>query len=281
MFSDGEGLAVIGPPSAVERFMASFGLEHGVHRDFSGALRAGAIAAEVGSAITAETGRWVKLTGDSATRMHEIGLTPTKFDGVSHAMVGRAGDIRWLQIENAPGMASLLTNPAVLSGAAGVMAQFAMQQQMNEIQDYLERIDKKLDRVLRSQTNDVSADSMASRLAVREAMTVREAVGRVSEVTWSKVQTSAQTIHQVEGYTIRELSNLAQDIEDNERKMDDWTQPRRQSRGSRCGWSSWRVASRSTTRSGCSRLDRVLDASPRSWTSIASACSRHARTGWS
>ena len=50
-------------------------------------------------------------------------------------------------------------------------------------------------------------------LAVREAMSVRKAVGRVSEVTWSKVQNSAQTIHETEGFALRQLGDLADKLE--------------------------------------------------------------------
>ena len=50
-------------------------------------------------------------------------------------------------------------------------------------------------------------------LAVMEAMSVRDAVGRVSEVTWSKVQSSAQTIHETEGYSLRHLEDLADKLE--------------------------------------------------------------------
>src|SRR5690606_20376333 len=111
-----------------------------------------------------------------------------------HAMFGQRGSIKkWLQVET-PGVREALTNPAMLSGAAGIMAQLAMQQSMAEITAYLEVIDKKLDDVLRAQTNQVLARLDGVDLAVREAMTVRASVGRVSEVTWSKVESSAQTI---------------------------------------------------------------------------------------
>ena len=81
---------------------------------------------------------------------------PTKTPGVSHAMIGQPGDIKqWIQIVKSPG--SMVTNPAMLAGAAGVMAQIAMQQQMAEITDYLAKIDEKLDDVLRAQTNQVLA----------------------------------------------------------------------------------------------------------------------------
>ena len=123
-------------------------------------------------------------------------------------MVGQRGSIKkWIQIETGPG--SMLTNPAMLAGAAGIMAQMAMQQQMDEITDYLATIDQKLDAVLRAQTNQVLARLDGVDLAVREAMSVRDAVGRVSEVTWSKVQNSAQTIHETQGYALRQLGDLA------------------------------------------------------------------------
>jgi hypothetical protein len=138
---------------------------------------------------------------------------PTKTPGVSHAMVGQPGDIKhWIQIVKSPG--SMVSNPAVLAGAAGIMAQLAMQQQMNQITDYLATIDRKLDAVLRSQTNQVLARLDGVALAVGEAMSVRDSVGRVSEVTWSKIQNSAHAIHETQGYALRQLGDLADKIED-------------------------------------------------------------------
>lgn len=71
---------------------------------------------------------------------------------------------------------------------------------MAEIAEYLAIIAEKLDAVLRSQTNQVLARMGGVDLAIKEAMSVRASVGRVSEVTWSKVQNSAQTINETQGY---------------------------------------------------------------------------------
>ena len=109
---------------------------------------------------------------------------------------------------------SMVTNPAMLAGAAGVMAQIAMQQQMDAIMDYLARIDEKLDSVLRAQTNQVLARMDGVALAVQEATSVRDSVGRVSKITWSKVQNSAQTIHETQGYALRQLGDLADKLEE-------------------------------------------------------------------
>ena len=62
LISDGDGLAVIGEPAAVERFLADEGLpakklELSRLRGF---LSAGAAVAQAGSDIAANSGRWVK-----------------------------------------------------------------------------------------------------------------------------------------------------------------------------------------------------------------------------
>jgi hypothetical protein len=212
LISDGDGLAVIGDPTAVERFMASTGLSKLDSHDLGAALRAGSSATQMGSEIAQGSGRWMKLTAESAQDLKRYGLTPTETRGVSHAMLGQRGSIKkWLQIETGPG--AMVSNPALLSGVAGIMAQQAMQQSMAEIADYLARIDEKLDDVLRAQTNHVLARMDGVDLAIKEAMSVRASVGRVSEVTWSKVQNSAQTIHETQGYALRQLADLADKLD--------------------------------------------------------------------
>jgi hypothetical protein len=168
LISDGDGLAVIGKPTAVERFMASVGLSSDAGSPRLGAVlsAAGAAVAQAGSGIAANSGRWVKLTEESAQAVKEFGLMDTQTPGVSHAMVGQPGDIKqWIQIVKAPG--SMVSNPAMLAGAAGIMAQIAMQQRMDTITDYLATIDQKLDHVLRAQTNQVLARLDGVDFAVR------------------------------------------------------------------------------------------------------------------
>lgn len=219
LISDGDGVAVVGEPGAVERFMAATGLERLGSQSLRGVFGSGANLAQAGSEIAANSGRWVKLTQESAANLKRFPLTPTETPGVSHAMLGQRGSIqKWLQIETGPG--AMLTNPVMLSGAAGVMAQMAMQQTMDEIIDYLAAIDEKLDDVLRAQTNHVLARLDGVDLAVREAMSVRASVGRVSEVTWSKVQNSAQTIHETQGYALRQLGDLADKLEEKSKISD-------------------------------------------------------------
>ena len=109
------------------------------------------------------------------------------------------------------GAGSLLTNPALLAGAAGIMAQVALQQTMDDITDYLAAIDEKLDDVLRAQEDAVRADMIGAGFDSDEAMTIREHAGRVSEVTWSKVQATSATIARTQAYALRQLDALLYD----------------------------------------------------------------------
>lgn len=214
LIGDGDGIAVIGEPKAVERFLESEGLpskDLGLPR-IRKVLSLGTAGAQAAADVAANSGRWVKLTEESAQKVKKFGLTPTKTPGVSHAMIGRPGASKsWIQLEKGPGMVP--RNPAVLTNAPALMAQLAMQQAMDEISDYLAAIDAKLDDVLRAQKDTVLAQMIGIGLQIEEAMTIRAHVGRVNEVTWSKVQDAAGTIADTQAYALLQLDALAEKLE--------------------------------------------------------------------
>jgi rRNA processing protein Krr1/Pno1 len=214
LISDGDGLAVIGSPAAVERFLVSEGLpskDLGLPR-LGSTLSAVAGAAQAGSEIAASSGRWVKLTKESAQALKKYPLMKGSDPGVSRAVLTQNGKIKGL-LEVTTTRGSLLTSPALLAGAAGLMAQLAMQQAMDEITDYLAAIDEKVDDVLRAQKDAVLADMIGAGFVIEEAMTVREHVGRVSEITWSKVQATSMTIARTQAYALRQLDTVAEKME--------------------------------------------------------------------
>lgn len=147
LISDGDGLAVIGSATDVEQFLASEGLPSKDLRlrRLKSIAESGAVVAQAGSEIAANTGRWVQLTPRSAHLVMKHGLRQSSKTGLSTGVIGgQKGQIRGF-VEFAKGPKSFLTNPASLAGAAGIMAQLAMQQSMDEITDYLARIDEKVD----------------------------------------------------------------------------------------------------------------------------------------
>jgi len=217
LVSDGDSLAVIGDSADVERFLSTTGLTTApskaldLHRISSLMGTAGA-ASRVGADVAANSGRWVKLTAESAAAVKKYGLMPTKTPGVSHAMVGQPGDIKqWLQIAST--RTALLSGPMALTALSTMMQQRAMQQQMDEIVEYLQEINEKIDDILRNQKEAVLADLIGVDLIIEDALTVRDEVGRVSETTWSKVQGTALTIARTQAYALKQLEAIAERLE--------------------------------------------------------------------
>lgn len=153
------------------------------------------------------------MTKESAQAAKKYGLMKNSTTGLRMGVVTKPGGriMRLVQFERGPG--ALLTNPAILAGAAGIMAQLAMQRTMDEITDYLATIDEKLDDVLRAQEDAVLADMIGAGLDIDEAMTIREHAGRVNEVTWSKVQATPTTITRTQAYALGQLDALAEKME--------------------------------------------------------------------
>ena len=176
-------------------------------------LRAVAIAAQTGADIAANSGRWVKLTKESARLVDKHGLRESSKTGMSTGVLkGVKGQAKgFLEFTKAPG--AHLSNPAMLASAGGIMAQLVMQQAMDEITDYLARIDAKVDDVLRARKDSVLASMIGVGLVIDEAMTTREQVGLVNEVTWSKVQAAPMAIAETQAYALRQLDSLAEKLE--------------------------------------------------------------------
>ena len=266
LVSDGVGLAVIGESTDVERFLLDQGLDRVQSKDLDvhrlrSLLGAGGMAVQVGSGFAANSGRWVKLTAESAEAVKQFGLMATKTPGVSHAMIGKPGEIQqWLQISQGPGV--LLCGPVALPALATMMQQQAMQQQMDEIVEYLQEINEKVDDILRGQKDAVLADMIGVDLIIDEALTVRHQVGRVSEVTWSKVQSTSMTIARTQAYALRQLDAIAEKLE----KTSDLGDIAKATRDAEPKVREWLTVLARTfqLQDGFSvlELDRVLDASP-------------------
>lgn len=264
LISDGDGLAVIGDAEDVERFLASEGLpskDLGMPR-LKSVVATGAVVAQAGSEIAANSGRWVKLTKESAEVVKKYGLRKSSKSGLSTGVVkGNKGQIRGF-VEFVKTPRSLVTNPAVLAGAAGIMAQIAMQQTMNEITDYLATIDEKVDDVLRAQKDAVLARMIGVGFVIEESMTIREKRGRVDEVTWSKVQTAPATIAETQAYALRQLDALAEKME-RKTKIGDLAATAQEAESTVREWLA--VLARCFQLQDAIavlELDRVLDASP-------------------
>lgn len=266
LISDGDGLVVIGPPSAVDLFVASAGVpsrEIDLRR-LNSAVAKGGSAIHTASEVSANAGRWMKLTEESARAAHSANLVQRSGGQFVQATTrGASGQFtKNLQFIKPGNAGAFLTNPAILAGVGGIMAQYAMQKQMEEITEYLAKIDAKIDDILRAQRDAVLADMIGVELMLDEAMVVRAEVGRVSEVTWSKVQGSAATIARTQAYALRQLDALAEKLE-KETKVGDLAELSKQAQETVVEWLA--VLARCFQLQDAMavlEIDRVLESSP-------------------
>lgn len=225
LFSDGDGVAIFGDPREVDLFLSTAGVpskEIALRPPLGSALNASSSVAQAGSQIAANSGRWVKLTEESAKALKLGKAMKGSTDGVSRAIAttSKGKVTKILEFVKPGSVGSLLTNPAMLAGAAGIMAQLAMQQTMEEITQYLKVIDEKVDDVLRAQKDAALAEMIGVGLVIDDAILKREHVGRVSEVTWSSLHGAPQTIATTQSYALRRLDALTEKLE-KKRKVGD------------------------------------------------------------
>ena len=150
LVKDGDSLAVVGNgPTVAERFLAAEGLtsrDLGLHR-LRPSLGTAGEALQAASGIYAGWGRWVKLTEDSADAVRKLPLVKDPKTGNFYA-IAKTQDGHFaknLQFVAVPGsLLTNLTNPAMLANVGALMSQQAMQQAMDEIKDYLAKIDERV-----------------------------------------------------------------------------------------------------------------------------------------
>jgi hypothetical protein len=216
LIQDGDGLVVIGNRSTVERFLDSFGLLSSSEPVNPQRLRRVLGLApgllQAGSEIVAGSGRYLKLTPEFAEAIKKSGLIPTKTSGISYATLGRPGKVsQWIKVETGP--RALATNPAVLNGLAGVIAQFTLQQNLAEITDYLVKMDVKVDDILQKLDSTEVSKMVGAGVSIQEAMTIRERTGGVNETQWSKVSNAPNIIFGTQEYFLDQLNSLATKLE--------------------------------------------------------------------
>jgi cell division protein ZapA (FtsZ GTPase activity inhibitor) len=208
LVGDDEGAIVVGDRAAVERFLTGLGMLTQAKafdlEKLRAAARAGADISSFISVVAEQSALYLKLTPESAKRLKDAGgLMPTKTKGISHVMLGETGkqSLKWLQAEDGP--ASLLTNPAVLSGVGGLLSQFAQQAEAQELKELLVRIDEKLDDVRRGQRDTVLARMRGAAASIAEAATIRDHGGD-PKTWWDKVNGVSETL-----FTVQEEAQLA------------------------------------------------------------------------
>lgn len=212
---DDQGILVLGPPNSLTRFLSAQGLARVPStevdtRRLSTTLQTLGAVAHLGATTTQNSGRWMKLTKESAEVAKKLPLLQRQGGTVQATAMNGTKFAKNLNFEK---LAGGLANPAALAGVGALMAQMAMEQSLKEITDYLAQIDAKVDDVLRAQKDEALARVIGVRLTLDEALKLRAHTGGVSEVTWSKVQGAGETIAIAQAHALRRLDAIAEKME--------------------------------------------------------------------
>lgn len=199
---DEQGLLFLGEPIQVKEWLDEQGLT-----SYEFTAKAAGMArgiAKVAERATDTSGRWVKLTKESAELVKKYGKPGKVQSGVVQKPNGQI--VKWLKFENP----SQLFSPAMATGVAGMMTQMAMEQAIQEITDYLARIDDKVNDLLRDQKDRVIAELMGASFEVDEAAAIRTKTGFLSDTAWTKLAPCASTTATALAYALGKLQGIAE-----------------------------------------------------------------------
>lgn len=207
-----EGALVLGPESALERLSAGADADsspitpellHRASQALSGFER-----------YQKESGRWLKLDADSANYLKRMGIKP----GDVRTGVIRATDVPRGAASHTGGSvlkhltfdkAGLLT-PAAPMVMASMVQQAAVEKQMAQMQDYLERIDSKIDSVLRFQQDSLAGDIDGVAETLAEAALILDGTTSVTDTQWATVQHVGADLAKLQGRVLRHLTAVAE-----------------------------------------------------------------------
>ena len=201
VIKDESGLLFLGEPGEIKQWLDERGI---TSREFTTkALKVGANAAQAAGELAQGSGRWVKLTKESSQLLKQYGKAGALQKGVAQGANGRI--VKWLEFTTP----SQLFSPAMATGVAGVMAQAALEQAIQEITDYLASIDKKVDELLQDQKDRSVSDLIGVALEIDEAEAIWKKTGALNETAWSKLSPCAKTTTQALGYALLKLKGLS------------------------------------------------------------------------
>lgn len=213
VYGDDDGLMLLGDSEDIRKALAELQIKEEQTVDISNAeiLKNAQRAAKMLRKTQEHSGRWVKLTKESAEKTRKHGLLRNNSTGNFMGVIGKGGKggIKGnVQFEKITGGLS----PAKLANVEMLMLTMALEQTMKEMTEYLKQIDAKVDQVLRQQKNAELAKFLSVAGLVSEAENELRHIGALSDATWDQLGSSAQTVNEVQQYALLQLKDLADKI---------------------------------------------------------------------
>lgn len=204
VIQDGNGYMVIGSSNALELWRKETQVESkpadSVVRKIVGQFGDAAVFSGL---IAENSGRWVKLTEESAQYLAAFG--------------GNSGVVRFSNGQIAKhlefvGTGAVASNPATAMTVGLAMSMMSLRQSTEEVQEYLEVVDKKLDAVIQDQKDTAISNLGGCYHLIEEVYASLEKKGQVTPIDWSKVSGTAQTLLTVQRYAVQKLETLSKEI---------------------------------------------------------------------
>lgn len=166
-----------------------------------------AVALDAG--LQATSGRWLKLTDESAKFLRTHGVTDVHSGVVTLGdMAGGKGSqvAKWLRFQ------PVALNANVLAMLAVYAQQKSIEHSLNEIKEYLEKVDQKLDALLRARDSDLKnrLDSVA--MQIEKAERIVKETGHVSGTTWSSIDQCSIELDFLQKQILDRLGSIADSI---------------------------------------------------------------------
>lgn len=169
----------------------------------SGLLRATQAVTAFAPTVMTQSGRWVKLTEESAQALKQA-ADPTM--GALRNADGKFFHILKLD-KGGP------VTPATLLSVSNVAVAMAAYAEAQELKAYLAQMNATIDAIYRSDLAQQLGVVEGQRAILDEALAVFESVGTVSDVTWTKVSQCAVTLHQLQSTALHQLRMAAEELE--------------------------------------------------------------------
>lgn len=202
-----DGVLLFGSDAALQAIDTNAGV---VSRSISTKhlVRATGYVGTAAGSLIAESGRWVKLTTDSARDARAVGGVSQLASGVIRGDKGEI--VKHLHFENVSKVAGL--TPAAPAVLGAIAAQYAIESALDDITAYLKEIDRKMDQLLKQHKTETLGQIGGVSLAIEEAASIFASTGTVSSTTWSKVQGTSLALQTMQAESIEQLHVLSEDI---------------------------------------------------------------------
>lgn len=213
VYGDDDGIMLLGDSDDIRQALAELQIAEEQTVDINNAaiLKNAQRAAKMLRKMQERSGRWVKLTKESAEKARKHGLLRNNDTGNFMGVIGKGGKggIKGnVQFEKIAGGIS----PEKLANVEMLMLTMALEQTMKEMTDYLKQIYAKVDQVLRQQKNAELAKFLSVAGLVSEAENELRHIGALSDATWDQLGSSAQTVNEVQQYALLQLKAIADKI---------------------------------------------------------------------